>query len=356
VNEVPNPIICKPYEEPAQHWHIVEGEPLELIQQRRDSQYFYRPPGATPTAQSGEAGTLYKLELVNELRGRVKRWRQAGYPGVTRTTLDLLRWWQRDGRLSRFFFAQLEAAETIIFLVEARMDFRQGIQVQRDEPSPDRAAQGYQGFTRYALKMATGTGKTTVMGMLAAWSILNKQANRQDARFSEVVLAVCPNVTIRDRLQELQPERGDASIYRSRDIVPEALMPQLRQGKVYVTNWHIFEPKDLSGSNKVDRRGKESDTAVVKRILSGTAKGNVLVLNDEAHHAYRIAPGDAIDAAAVIDEEEDADYRRKEATIWIDGLDRITRIRGINFCVDMSATPYYLDRVGHQANTPFRGS
>ena len=56
--------------------------------------------------------------------------------------------------------------------------------------------------------MATGTGKTTVMGMLAAWSILNKVNDRADARFSDVVLVVCPNVTIRNRLARARPARG----------------------------------------------------------------------------------------------------------------------------------------------------
>ena len=54
-----------------------------------------------------------------------------GYPGVTRTTLELLNYWRRDGREQRLFFAQLEAAETIIFLTEARADFLQGIDVPR---------------------------------------------------------------------------------------------------------------------------------------------------------------------------------------------------------------------------------
>ena len=44
------------------------------------------------------------------------------------------------------------------------------------------------------------------MAMIAAWSILNKVNNRGDARFSDVVLVVCPNVTIRNRLAELDPE------------------------------------------------------------------------------------------------------------------------------------------------------
>ncbi len=74
--------------------------------------------------------------------------------------------------------------------------------------------------------MATGSGKSTVMAMLAAWSILNKVTDRSDARFSDVILVVCPNLTIRSRLGEIDPEHGEASLYRTRDLVPEALMPR----------------------------------------------------------------------------------------------------------------------------------
>src|SRR5438045_6263646 len=48
------------------------------------------------------------------IRTRVRNWREQGYPGVTRTTLELLQYWQREGRKHRLFFAQIEAAETII--------------------------------------------------------------------------------------------------------------------------------------------------------------------------------------------------------------------------------------------------
>jgi type III restriction enzyme len=58
------------------------------------------------------------------------------------------------------------------------------------------------------------SGKSTVMAMLAAWSILNKITDRSDARFSDVVLVVRPNVTIRSRLGEIDPEQGEASLYR----------------------------------------------------------------------------------------------------------------------------------------------
>jgi len=78
--------------------------------------------------------------------------------------------------------------------------------------------------------------------MLAAWSILNKVNDRADARFSDVVLVVCPNVTIRQRLAELDPNLGDASLYRTRDLVPEHLLKLLRQGKVVITTGMSSSP------------------------------------------------------------------------------------------------------------------
>ena len=100
----------------------------------------------------------------------------------------------------------------------------------------------------------------------------------------------------------------------------------------------------------------ESDTALVNRVLGREVGGkqNILVLNDEAHHAYRIRrdePDD--DEDDLLGEEDDADEFYKEATVWIDGLDRIQKLRGINFCVDLSATPYFLGRVGQETNRPF---
>ena len=187
----------------------------------------------------------------------MKTWRASGYAGVTRSTLELLQHWRREGRDRRLFFAQIEAVETIIFLLEARADFRQGLEIPRDEPSDEREVEGFAGFLRYACKMATGSGKTTVMGMLAVWSILNKVNDRADARFSDVVLVVVPNVTIRDRCHELDPELGEASLYRTRDLVPGHLMERLRQGKLIVSNWHVFEPQSVTNGDaaKVVKRG-----------------------------------------------------------------------------------------------------
>ena len=422
--EVPNPILNSPYDEPQHYWNLEEGQPPELRAGRRPAGYFYRDPKAPASDSEHDARGLWvELAQVNLLRQRVAEWRPLalrGEGGITRTTQELLNYWRREGRQQRLFFAQLEAAETIIFLTEARADFLQGIDVPLDEPGGN----GLKAFQRYACKMATGSGKTTVMGMLAAWSILNKVSNRSDGRFSDVALVVCPNVTIRTRLGELDPMRGEASLYRTRDLVPPHLMPDLSKGRVLVTNWHVFEPQApqtggvsarvnrtgialrahetiIIGPKTTTARGKryltpdeyrrqvaagllavlheerdgqgnlkrasvesvrhvESDTALVNRVLGREIGGkqNILVFNDEAHHAYRIRkpePDEAeeLEESEVFGEAEEGEEFFREATVWVDGLDKVNKLSGINFCVDLSATPYYLGRVGQDTNRTF---
>ena len=421
--EVPEPILNSPFEEPEDHWRIVEHEPPQLREGRRPAMYYYRPPGSESSAEQQGVGTAIGLKLVNRIRSKLPEWRSLalrGEGGVTRTTMELLRHWRREERRQRLFFAQLEAAETIIFLTEARADFLQGIDIPLDQPSDNAKAEGIRAFRRYACKMATGTGKTTVMGMLAAWSILNKITDRNDSRYSDVVLVVCPSVTIRNRLEELKPQGGEASLYRTRDLVPPHFMPQLARGQVLVTNWHVFEPKTVQvagQSAKVLRAGREvrtreivrigsrtatirgvryltlddlqrqvatglvtvleehrdrrdnlkavsvesfryveSDTKLIERVLGREIGGkrNILVMNDEAHHAYRIRRTEADEGEKdLFGESDDVEEFYREATVWVDGLDRIHKHRGINQCIDLSATPYFLGRVGQDANRPF---
>jgi type III restriction enzyme len=368
--EVPQPILNGPYDAPAEHWLLREGEPPDRAQGRRQSGYWYRDPRNGVQDAGGSRGVWREMALVNAIRARVDEWRRADRPGITRTTAELLAWWERDGRYPRLFFAQREAVETIIFLIEARPDFLQGISIPADEPSDERKAAGYVAFRRLCAKMATGSGKSTVAAMLAAWSILNKMADRADARFSDTVLMICPNVTIRSRLSELNPTEGEASIYRTRDLVPEAMMPDLARGRVIIRNWHDFEPRQ-PGSARVDRRGVlekrlekiviggrtttargsryftpesyaaavasgelkmhneekgpdgsvvraevtairyvESDASLVARILGRAgSRQNVLVINDEAHHAYRIPPK-ADEEPDLPDDDEDGSKKR----------------------------------------------
>jgi type III restriction enzyme len=183
--EVPEPILNTPFEAPSAHWLLREGEAPERRGGRRPAGYWYRDPTAGVQGAGGSRGVWREMPLVNLVRARMEEWRRAGRPGVTRTTAELLAWWEREGRHPRLFFAQREAAEAVIFLVEARQDFLQGIDIPLDEPSDERKAAGYAAFKRLCAKMATGSGKSTVAGMVSAWSILNKVADRSDARFSD---------------------------------------------------------------------------------------------------------------------------------------------------------------------------
>ena len=118
--------------------------------------------------------------------------------------------------------------------------------------------------------MATGSGKTTVMGMLTAWSILNKVVSAQRRAVLRCRPRVCPNLTIRGRLRELDPIEGDASIYRTRDLVPPHLMPQLRGGRVLVKNWNQFE---VATKPTVNRAGVKDPAAGLSQ-QAGEAEGS----------------------------------------------------------------------------------
>ncbi|MCS7062527.1 MAG: DEAD/DEAH box helicase family protein, partial [Methylacidiphilales bacterium] len=237
------------------------------------------------------------------------------------------------------FFCQREAAETLIWLVEASPAERQGIEIPKDN-----------GLTRYACKMATGSGKTVVMGLVIAWQVLNKLANPQDRRFSDAVLLICPNLTIRERLQVLLPWKP-GNYYERFDLVPRSMMERLQQGKFEITNWHLFQPRDDSRSRSVVQRGVESDAAFCRRLLKELgSKQNILVINDEAHHAYRPAPLPE-ELREQLSPDEVAE--REEATVWVGGLDKIQAVRGINFCADFSATPFYIKGSGYEEGAPF---
>src|SRR5438309_633496 len=106
--EVAQPILSSPYEEPAEHWWIEEGRLPERRPRRRPAGYFYRDPSAPePKGEGFTRGDWVPLEVVGLIRDRLTEWRAQGYAGVTRTTLELLEFWRRDGRRYPLFFAQL---------------------------------------------------------------------------------------------------------------------------------------------------------------------------------------------------------------------------------------------------------
>lgn len=318
-------IINSPYGVPEKYWEYIRDTREFILKDGR------RPAGYVVASESSKAfddpGMFVAIDLVNTIRPRIEKWREADYPGVTGITKRLLKHWQdpEERKDRRFFFCQMEAIETLIWLTEAPEADRTGIIVPGDGGD----------FTRWCSKMATGAGKTIVMAMLIAWQVLNKIANSKDTRFSKNVLAVAPGLTVRSRLSVLEPA-GDGNYYEEFNIVPSGLMETLRQGKVKIINWHMLawdSEERLAKKKTVDKRGAKSDEAYVREILKDmSGASNIIVINDEAHHAWRIPAESKVKGIKKEDIEE--------STIWIGGLDRIHRTRGILRCFDLSATPF----------------
>jgi type III restriction enzyme len=318
-------IINSPFEEPGYFWkYYPETKVFNKEKGRRPAGYVVATPGST---SFDDPGIFVPIPLVNKIRPRVKAWRENQYPGCTGITKRLLEHWydleQRDYR--RFFFCQLEAIETLIWLVEAPDADKVGIEIPSD---------GGQ-FSRYCSKIATGTGKTVVMAMLIAWHILNKITYPQDKRFSKHILVIAPGLTVKNRLQVLDPS-SSANYYEEFNIVPPNFFEKLRLGKVRIRNWHALNwetEEQIAKKKSVDKRGARSDEAYVRYVLGDMASAqNILVINDEAHHAWRV-PIDSNIRGLRRQELE-------EATKWIGGLDRIHKARRILRCHDFSATPF----------------
>jgi type III restriction enzyme len=168
-------IINSPFEEPQRHSRYDrETRLFDLVEGRRPAGYVV---ASDDSRAFDDPGIFVEIPLVNQIRPRVKAWREAGYPGVTSITKRLLEHWRDPEEFDtrRFFFCQLEAVETLIWLTEAPAAKRVGIETAGDGGE----------FARQCCKMATGSGKTIVMAMVIAWQILNKVAAPQDARFSK---------------------------------------------------------------------------------------------------------------------------------------------------------------------------
>jgi len=144
-------IINSPYTEPSRHWRYErETRTFDLAEGRR-------PAGYVVASESSRAfddpGTFVEIPLVNQIRPRVRAWREAGYPGVSSITRRLLEHWTdpEEYEARRFFFCQLEAIETLIWLTEAPAAERVGISIPSDGGE----------FLRFCCKMATCSTRTS---------------------------------------------------------------------------------------------------------------------------------------------------------------------------------------------------
>ena len=125
---------------------------------------------------------------------------------------------------------------------------------------------------------------------------------------------VAPGLTVRNRLSVLVPDHP-GNYYDEFSIVPSSLFEGLRHGMVLIHNWHRLDwesDEQIAKKKSVDKRGAKSEEAYVREVLGEMAHArNVMVINDEAHHAWRI-PAESKMAGVKKDDIE-------EATKWIGG-------------------------------------
>jgi len=364
---IENPVLNSAFEEPGRHWKFGEdGITDEIVEQRRISSYFVPIPkprkrGKEKQLSLDNEWTQDRVEenkFINQVRARVALWREGGYVRITKTSRRLLDYWTNPQRDKKLFFCQIEALETAIYIVEAASKcgdawIENDLRRSNEDANP--------GLYRVALKMATGSGKTVVMGMLIAWQMLNKLANTQDGRFSDAFLIVTPGITIRDRLRVLLPNDPN-NYYRQRDLLPPDMIQELDKAKIIITNFHSFLQREKVKAGKLTKRllaGENSETfqetpdQMVRRVCRELGnKKNIVVINDESHHCYRHKP-DGEEAKLSPDDKEEVQRREKAARVWISGLEAVKTKIGIKAIYDLSATPFFLRGSGYGEGTLF---
>ena len=309
---------------------------------------------------------------------------------VTPTTKELLKWWFSEEQCSirkrNFHEGQRQAILNIIYLHEvAKINtvtdtyefVGDDLIAQADLSTLAKAK--YQ-IPKYAVKMATGTGKTWVMHAMLLWQMLNaRHEDEQSGRFTKNFLIVAPGLIVYDRLLDAfcgRIKRGTE--YRDFDtndftLNQDVFIPtHLRQevfsfiqnnvvtkeegigrkatgdGMIALTNWHLFE--NQLEDDVTQEEGDMTVPQIIEQLLPirpGKAAGNdlgmldrrtlrgneieyltglkdIMVINDEAHHIHELKRGGEI-----------------EEVEWQKGLNAIAEGKGHRFFqIDFSATPY----------------
>ncbi|KKR92040.1 MAG: Type III restriction-modification enzyme,R/helicase subunit [Candidatus Woesebacteria bacterium GW2011_GWA1_41_13b] len=354
-------ILNTPYVEPIYHFKSDDrGLTPEINEFRRPSSFYIPVPKSKNKSKQMELNTAegaYGSEIqrdnvfINRLREKLSEWRKQNYPGLTKTSRDLLFYWNDESRTNKLFFCQIEALETLMYATEVAEKSGEGwiineLRQKNTEANP--------GLYRMAFKMATGSGKTVVMAMMIAYNTLNKIRYPMDTRFTDAFVVVTPGITIRDRLNVLLPN-DPHNYYLQRDIVSYQDFDLLQQAVVHIVNFQQLELRQnpryqmggvLKASGLINEAAiKETPNAMVNRVFKSLmGKPRVLVLNDEAHHCYREKP---MEAKLTGDDREEADKNNKAARVWISGLEALAQKMEVNAIIDLSATPYFLRGSGY---------
>jgi type III restriction enzyme len=253
--------------------------------------------------------------LVYKIRLAVAKWRDENYPGASDTTKSLLNFWFNQEHLIgqkkfSFFFSQREAIESIVYLYEIAKAKDKYELMKFDSSGRISTGMFDENWTRYVVKMATGAGKTKVMGLTLVWSYFHK-LYEADSTLSKNFLVIAPNIIVLNRLRKdfdglkmffdepFIPDNGFDDKDWKNDFqltlhIQDDLKPITESGNIFLTNIHrVFfnqEPEQSFETIFLGVKPKpDADTSKgldLGKILRSDKIKNLVVLNDEAHHIH----------------------------------------------------------------------
>jgi type III restriction enzyme len=375
------PILNSPYDHPSRHWELdAGGQPTQKIIDTRRRAEFITPIPKPKKRKATQAEIVFNegkglstekqqydlTSIINEVRHQVDTWRKWPNPAqwqVTPETARLLQHWRHHPFTSaRPFFCQVEAVETAIWITEVAPHSPGGKRLLEHLHAANKDANP--GLMRLALKLATGSGKTTVMAMLIAWQTVNAVRRPGSKNFTRGFLVCAPGLTIKDRLRVLQPNDPD-SYYKDRELVPSDMLDDIKRAKIVITNYHAFKLRErvelsaggrslLQGRSDEELNTLETEGQMLQRVMPDLmGMKNILVINDEAHHCYREKPKDDDDEDLKGDEKKEAEKNNDAARLWISGIEAVSRKIGVSHVIDLSATPFFLRGSGYAEGTLF---
>ena len=253
--------------------------------------------------------------LVDKIRIAVAKWRDDNYQGASETSKSLLNFWfHQEHHVGQtkfsFFFSQREAVESIIYLYEVAKAKDKYELMRFDSSGRVSAGMFDENWTRYVVKMATGSGKTKVMGLTLVWSYFHK-LYETDSSLSKNFLVIAPNIIVLNRLRKdfdglkmfldepFVPENGYADKDWKNDFqltlhIQDELKPITESGNIFLTNIHrVFFNEDPELSFEDTFLGvkpkPDADTSKgldLGKVLRSDKIKDLVVLNDEAHHIH----------------------------------------------------------------------
>src|SRR3990167_1145871 len=260
--------------------------------------------------------------LVATLRKEVKEWRDKKYDGASETSKALLNWWFKEEHIVynqdgssynfRYYFAQREALETVIWLYEVAK-VKDKYDLIRYNSTGILSPQMFtEDWLRFVIKMATGAGKTKVMSLVVAWAYFHR-LYEPDSDLAKNFLLITPNVIVFERIKNdfagnrifftdpVLPDNGYQGQNWQDDFqITLHLQDDLRgisdTGNIFLTNIHRVFESDVNEANEEDEDTSEyflGDKPVIKTNDSIVDLGMIvrdidelIIINDEAHHLH----------------------------------------------------------------------